>query len=184
MERYGGNATLGTHRDDMRSRVCIAHQLLACESASKRALPRHDRNALHSVSMTRESLHPVRKKAALKPRAMLVFVVTLSLAGCAGVRAERAASPHPETLVIPDDVANPKRIRFEVRAAFPASTPEIEASHFSPNKKVALAWRRYAETELRNRGLCQYGFAGPEVTFWRKSKNETWFDVECLQGPR
>lgn len=120
----------------------------------------------------------------MKLRAMLVLVVILSLAGCAGVSAEQVASFHPETLVMPDDVANPKRIRFEVKAAFPASTPEIEASHLPPNKKVALAWRRYADTELRKRRLCPYGFAGPEVTFWRKSKNETWFDVECLQGPR
>jgi hypothetical protein len=113
---------------------------------------------------------------------MLVLAVTLSMAGCAGVGAEQAAPFYPETLVMPDSASNPRRIRFEVKAAFPPSTPEIEASHLPGHKKVALAWRRFAEIELKKRGLCPHGFAGPEVAFVRKPKYETWFDVECLPG--
>jgi len=71
-----------------------------------------------------------------------------------------------------------QRIRFEVNGAHPSVPPDADST-LSPVKRIAAAWRRFAEVELRKRGLCPEGFIGPEVTFWDRSNDTSWFDVEC-----
>ena len=83
---------------------------------------------------------------------------------------------------VTQDPDRPTRVRFVVHGDPGLSRyPEINSLPLKVHEKIREGMRRYAQDELRTRGICPNGFAGPEVVLAYETERMTRrFWVDCL----
>jgi hypothetical protein len=115
----------------------------------------------------------------LLARTCVALGLMMQMLSCGGGLTAEESDPKDNKMVL-DDIGKPKKIRF-VSVARPLIPSPQQDKSLPVTERIRLETRRYAEYELRNRGLCPNGFIGPDSVIGNESDRRLRiFTIECL----
>ena len=108
----------------------------------------------------------------------LVCVALSPMASCSPITEEYRAARKFDVKVTLDDPNNPTRVRFDLYRTPYANDQDQRLSVY---EQIRLGMRRFAAEQLLERGLCPYGFSGPDrVGGSADDMQHKFFTVTCL----
>ena len=105
----------------------------------------------------------------------LIFIQVVS---CSSVTFAEQAARRTDVKITANDPNNPTRYRFEL---YDTPCAHEQDRRLPVHTRITLGMRRFAEEQLKERGLCPHGFIGPEIVSG-SSKDRYYhaFSVDCL----
>lgn len=114
---------------------------------------------------------------ALEKNGFICVVLLMVLAGCSSAEIKPVNS-----IEVVDN--NPTKIKFMVWGdpKLPLDNPEHQK--FPMHEKIRIGMRLYAGEQLKEKGLCPYGFIGPQMVFgYEYNRLQRFFYVTCTTSP-